>query len=178
MLNVSEFLGGCARTDELTGEVLYDMVRKILPQIVVEIGTGNSTRCLAKALSDIHMGHLYTIDPSNIGKEVMRDLVTKGLDKRVTFIQKYSDHCGREFRDKHINLLFIDGNHYYNSVMTDWKVFTPYMKKGDVVIFHDMNEVEVTKAFNELCSQGSEYYIEQDPPQPGIYTTSIGVIIL
>jgi hypothetical protein len=31
MINVREFLGGCTRTDELTGEVLYELIAKINP---------------------------------------------------------------------------------------------------------------------------------------------------
>ncbi len=178
MLSVMKFLNGCARTDELTGEVLYGLITKALPNLVVEIGTGNSTKCLAKALYDVGNGHLYTIDPSYVGEKVLSDLVNRGIASRVTVIRDYAERCSDIFKGKHINLLFIDGNHCYKSVMLDWNTFTPFMQKGDIVVFHDMHEVDVVKAFNELCLLGYSHYIEQDPPQAGVYTTSIGIITL
>ena len=36
------------------------------------------------------------------------------------------------------SLLFIDGDHRYESVLTDWLLYSPLVKKGGIVVFHDV----------------------------------------
>jgi len=36
-----------------------------------------------------------------------------------------------------IDLLFIDGDHQYGSVLTDWLLYSPLVKPGGIVAFHD-----------------------------------------
>ncbi len=38
---------------------------------------------------------------------------------------------------KQIDLLFIDGNHGYNAVLTDWLLYNSKVRKGGIVAFHD-----------------------------------------
>jgi len=37
-----------------------------------------------------------------------------------------------------IDLLFIDGDHQYASVLTDWLLYSPLVKKGGLIAFHDI----------------------------------------
>jgi cephalosporin hydroxylase len=36
-----------------------------------------------------------------------------------------------------VDLLFIDGNHSYESVLADWLLYSPLVKKGGIIAFHD-----------------------------------------
>lgn len=36
-----------------------------------------------------------------------------------------------------VDLLFIDGDHQYASVLTDWLLYSPLVKRGGIVAFHD-----------------------------------------
>ena len=37
-----------------------------------------------------------------------------------------------------VDLLFIDGDHQYNSVLTDWLLYSPRVKPGGLIAFHDV----------------------------------------
>jgi len=37
-----------------------------------------------------------------------------------------------------VDLLFIDGDHQYTSVLTDWLLYSPLVKEGGLVAFHDV----------------------------------------
>jgi len=37
-----------------------------------------------------------------------------------------------------VDLLFIDGDHHYASVLTDWLLYSPLVKPGGLVAFHDV----------------------------------------
>lgn len=37
-----------------------------------------------------------------------------------------------------VDLLFIDGDHTYKGVKKDWKMYAPMVKKGGIVVFHDI----------------------------------------
>ena len=37
-----------------------------------------------------------------------------------------------------IDLLFIDGDHQYASVLTDWLLYSPLVRPGGLVAFHDI----------------------------------------
>ena len=37
-----------------------------------------------------------------------------------------------------VDLLFIDGDHQYATVLTDWLLYSPLVKRGGLVAFHDV----------------------------------------
>ena len=37
-----------------------------------------------------------------------------------------------------IDVLFIDGDHSYEGVLTDWLLYNPLVRKGGIVAFHDV----------------------------------------
>jgi predicted O-methyltransferase YrrM len=55
-----------------------------------------------------------------------------------------------------IDLLFIDGDHRYDGVKKDWKMYSPLVAKGGLVVFHDIvphpiiPSCQVDKLWNEL----------------------------
>lgn len=40
-------------------------------------------------------------------------------------------------KEKHIDFLFIDGDHHFRGVFTDWSLYSPMFKPGSIVVFHD-----------------------------------------
>jgi predicted O-methyltransferase YrrM len=44
-----------------------------------------------------------------------------------------------------VDLLLIDGDHTYSGVKQDWKMYSPLVKKGGMVVFHDICHHEVFK---------------------------------
>jgi predicted O-methyltransferase YrrM len=55
-----------------------------------------------------------------------------------------------------IDLLFIDGDHTYKGVKQDYEMYSPLVKKGGMIVFHDicdhpaMPDVEVMKYWKEV----------------------------
>lgn len=39
-----------------------------------------------------------------------------------------------------IDVLFIDGDHTYEGVKKDWEAWSPFVKKGGIVFFHDCDD--------------------------------------
>jgi len=57
-----------------------------------------------------------------------------------------------------LDFLFIDGDHTYEGVKKDFEMYSPFVKKGGYIAFHDVNDTElhrqqncnVNKFWNEL----------------------------
>jgi len=59
-------------------------------------------------------------------------------------IEGYSGNVVKKWK-RRINLLFIDGNHEYISVLKDYVNWSKHLKKGGVIIFHDANNLNYNK---------------------------------
>ena len=119
---------------------LYDCA-KSLPEnaVVVEIGTyqGGSAMVMAAAIN----GMVYTIDndPKFETKILDNILLIKGTSEEATLAW-----------DKPIDMLFIDGSHFYADVAKDIINWVPKVKDGGIVCFHDYgSHVDVSVAVNE-----------------------------
>ena len=70
-----------------------------------------------------------------------------------------------------LDVLFIDGDHTYEGVRADWELYSPMVKKGGIVGFHDLilsprfPNVQVGRLFNELATQ---YKTERRQCQYGV----------
>jgi cephalosporin hydroxylase len=64
------------------------------------------------------------------------------------------------FNNKEIDFLFIDGDHTYNGVKQDYKMYGPLVRKGGIIAFHDIGlneEGGVYNLWNEIKSTKKEY---------------------
>jgi predicted O-methyltransferase YrrM len=132
---------------------LLGFARKIKDRnsIVVEIGSylGASSCFLAEGLK---MGKIYCIDTwHNEGMtEGDRDTYkefqenTKKYNDKIIAIRGFSFEATDKLKslNKPISLLFFDGDHSYSGVKTDWDLYSPLLKKGALVIFHDWGWAE------------------------------------
>lgn len=69
----------------------------------------------------------------------------------ATFICKPSNEAVKDWT-KQIDVLFIDGAHWYEGVKDDWNNFSPFVKSGGWVVFHDCDETSpgVVQVFDEI----------------------------
>jgi cephalosporin hydroxylase len=56
-----------------------------------------------------------------------------------------------------LDFLFIDGNHMYDYVKMDFEMYSPLVKKGGIVAFHDIGESEEGGVFNLWNSLKQNY---------------------
>lgn len=54
--------------------------------------------------------------------------------------------------NRDIDVLFIDADHTYEGCLDDWNNFSPFVKKGGWVVFHDCDDTSpgVVKVFDEI----------------------------
>lgn len=123
---------------------------------IVEIGSwvGKSTSLLAKGCSIRNEGIVYAIDHFK-GRPGKEDLYYRGLSKNETIFDRFTKNIkeigleayikvfkmySQEARGKindNIRLLFIDGDHEYESVYRDIKLFEGLVNSGGIIAIHD-----------------------------------------
>lgn len=71
--------------------------------------------------------------------------------KGANFIHKPSNEVKKTWTLP-IQVLFIDGDHSYEGVKADWDNFSPFVKEGGWILFHDCDETSpgVVKLFDEI----------------------------
>jgi len=113
---------------------------------VVEIGTffGGTAVNIARHLPldldvalwtiDIFEGYSCGIDPVSIYRELAEF-------ERVFVLIGNSNRIGR-YWSRGIGVLFIDGGHDYNTVSTDFNLWSQYVIPGGVIAMHDAKAIE------------------------------------
>lgn len=141
--------------------VLYDLVK---PKTVLEIGTHEG--------GTLYWWVKYAAEHSSIASIDDQGLISTGeankwAPETVTVNclkgNSSSEEAIRFAKDLgHIDWLFIDGGHSYEQVEEDWSNYSPLVKKGGIIIFHDIlphapyegQPCEVDLLWNELKQQG------------------------
>lgn len=123
------------------GPYLYVLAEFASPLgAVVEIGSwkGKSTIWLAKACEAVPGARIFAIDPHREGseQEFRRNVKMAGVDAILTPIVAPSVEALKGW-DRPIGLLWIDGDHRYESVKSDFFGWEPFVVEGGVVAFHD-----------------------------------------
>jgi len=115
--------------------LLYGLVRTIVPNVVVEIGSarGMSTCALALACRQNATGKVYAIDPhksnawsdggtSNETYDFLRERLSRyKLERWCEVLKMTSAEAFRNWSQS-IDLIFIDGDHSYEGVKTDFEL--------------------------------------------------------
>ena len=109
--------------------------------MMVEIGSlkGCSASVIGEYVKSLG-GHLFCIDPwseadvlatfrSNMNELKLQDVVHPMVMK--------SNVASTVFQDNTLDLVFIDGEHYYKSVMEDIALWYPKLKQGGIMCGHD-----------------------------------------
>jgi predicted O-methyltransferase YrrM len=99
------------------------------------------------ALKENGNGRLYAVDPhtstnwndedsTNTYDILRRHLSELNSTEVVTVVRKPSGQALSSV-PRPIDFLFIDGDHSYEGVKSDWQLFTPHMAAFGIVIFYD-----------------------------------------
>ncbi|MGC9610773.1 MAG: class I SAM-dependent methyltransferase [Minisyncoccia bacterium] len=160
--------------DPPTSEFLYGLTRLMYPRVAVEIGTykGNAAIAIGQALKDNGRGVLHTIDP--VEQELVYTAIRKSGFKSTVFFHKgFSGDVIPRLNLSYIDLVFIDGDHSYESVRKDFELVAHLIPKGGVIVFHDVL-VDIAQGFD-----GPRRVIEEIQKlkewRVNIYSTEAGV---
>jgi predicted O-methyltransferase YrrM len=127
------------------GMWLYKNCRNRGLRSVLEIGTcyGYSTLFILAAISKNTVGHLTSIDPTVRTAWhgiALRSIEKVGAGQYYRHIEDRSDRAGIDLAREGatFDLIFIDGNHRFDDVLTDFYLFAQLCEKGGQVVFDDM----------------------------------------
>jgi hypothetical protein len=140
------------------------------PRLFVQLGThyGYSYFTFCQAIDRLGLGTVaYAVDTWKgdeharfYDESVFRSVETRNREKYATFsslIRSTFDDAVDYFSDGSVDLLHIDGRHFYNDVMRDFMLWRQKLTEEAVVLFHDTNvrehEFSVWKFFEKVTAQ-------------------------
>lgn len=148
-IDLNELIGRGSYVENLTdmcpfSAVLAGLVIALDARVVLEIGTGhlNSAKSFLYGLEKTD-GILYSCDPIKEWPSFVHP--------RFRYFQQSSRELSKTWSHQ-IDCLFIDGNHSFSECKKDFLEFSPFVRVGGLVIFHD------------TCSQfefGCEHFVKE-----------------
>ena len=133
----------------------YKVCENINPEIIVEIGIrrGGTLRVLSSMLNS--EGIVINIDMQD-------DIVWDQMDypcnafriNGSSFDKNIVTKLKKCLKGKKIDVLFIDGEHSYENVMQDYKIFSNLVRSGGIIAVHDIYYLdEVARAWKDIPSE-------------------------
>jgi cephalosporin hydroxylase len=159
------------------------------PRAVVEIGTDEGGTLFLWARVAAPDALLVAVDDRPLGPTGTRSpwaIVRRAFaldSQRIELLIPRDSHdpaTANEVRGlvhgREVDFLFVDGDHSYEGVKRDWELFSPLVRPGGLVAFHDVNEKRhpgVIRFWRELeKSHDTTKLVANDPPG----TFGIGVV--
>ena len=134
----------------------YDLIANVRPETVVELGSfyGCSIFAFAQAVKDLQLKTvLWGVDLWEIFDEFTKDDYKEDVfdsflqvrdkcydEKYVKMLRMSFDEALDKFDNKSIDILHIDGSHYYDDVKHDFETWKPKLKDDAIVLFHDISD--------------------------------------
>lgn len=131
--------------------------------IALEIGSyvGASACYLVAGLARVD-GHLFCVDTwhnetmpggeRDTFDEFLRN--TSNVKKWISVIRKKSGELNIDDTSKQLDFVFIDGDHSYLSVKTDFECTSRWVSEDGIVVFHDSNFEGVSRIIGEALASG------------------------
>lgn len=139
------------RSFHLQGHIIYDLIELLDKEEVVYAEIGSYCGASASlALSNDRVSEVFCIDPLNLSsshfkgslsqEETLKKNISKVKTKAKSVIFKNfssDEKVLKFFKNKKIDILYIDGDHTFSGVMSDWNNFKDSVAKGGFVVFDD-----------------------------------------
>lgn len=160
-------------------EILSEM-EKVNPKVILEIGTrqGYSSRAFYEAF---HPELLITVDI--LSESEMPGGIQKVQSPGVHYVVGDTNKIGTAIEvkellgDKKVDVLFIDGDHMEQTVKRDFKNYSPFVRKGGLVVMHDIQEqrvdLEVWKVWPEIKANN---FTKEIPMHEGACAAGVGFV--
>ena len=139
---------------------------------LVEIGVwhGVNTKKLRQVMGN--EGIIYAIDPFEPGKfglswqkTIAHAEAAKAKNGKIVWLEDFSDKAIEQFKQietQPIDFMFIDGDHSYEGIKTDWTLWSPLVKTGGIVALHDSHSYEGRNLGHVGAQQYTQEVILQD----------------
>jgi len=177
-------LGGIQKKGEL--EPMIRLVRELRPRVVVEIGSaqGGTLFAWCKASPsdalvvsiDLPGGDFGGVQGDTYGKRDHRLMARyRRADQTLKFVQGNSqsertrDALLKLLDGRPVDFLFIDGDHAYEGVKRDYELYSPLVREGGVIGFHDVVNhpaeplCQVDRFWNEIKDEaGGREFVDRN----------------
>lgn len=125
--------------------IIYDIISSINGDNVTYMEIGSYAGASASLMSSHpKVKKVYSLD---IGNPILKEIPIKNVNYfktdmcQYTYIEGNSLHSSTVSKVKdeisEVDVLFIDGDHSYNAVISDFKSYSPLVKDGGYIIFDD-----------------------------------------
>jgi predicted O-methyltransferase YrrM len=155
---------------------LYDTPERIGAGTYLEVGTyeGRSSLCMASGMKDNNIdAHLITIDAFDLThrdrmnkegevapkyerpgrfEEVAARFEDKGYVEQIELIRGFSVDVAEKYQESFQSgfvFIFIDADHSYAGCKSDFETWSPMLKSGGEMAFHDTNLPEIDRVIAE-----------------------------
>jgi predicted O-methyltransferase YrrM len=137
---------------------------KVKPKVILEIGTaGGDTLFLFSNVAH-EEAILISVDLyQTIEKRILFKYIKK--EKQKIFLIQGDSHSIKTLRkiegilrDDKVDFLFIDGDHSYEGVKKDFEMYSPLVRKGGIIAFHDIIPDYYTRYGIKTGSWAGEVY--------------------
>ncbi|MDF1654203.1 MAG: class I SAM-dependent methyltransferase [Coxiellaceae bacterium] len=151
-----------------------DLVKAKAPELVVELGShyGDSFFSFCQSVSENQLAtRCVAIDTWEgdhqtgfYGDEIYQQVVAENVRYQSfsTLMRMTFDDAVKQFEDKSIDILHIDGLHTYEAVSHDFATWLCKIRPGGIVLFHDTvivrDDFGVYKFWDEISSQYQDTY--------------------
>jgi cephalosporin hydroxylase len=148
--------------DEIKNLLL--ILDKVKPKVILEIGTaGGGTLFLFSNIAH-EEAILISVDLyQTIEKRILFRYIKK--EKQKIFLIQGDSHSIETLRKiegilkgRKVNFLFIDGDHSYEGVKKDFEMYSPLVRKGGIIAFHDIIPDYYTRYGIKTGSWAGEVY--------------------
>jgi predicted O-methyltransferase YrrM len=145
---------------------LVELARDTAPgTAIVEVGTfrGRSTTALALGSRLGRRNRVFAVDPHEKFTGVFggafgpkdqaalyRNITRADVGDIVAVVSLPSRAAARSWTEKNVSLLWIDGDHRYEAVFSDYSAWSGFLIAGGIVAFHDRAALGVAKLVEEL----------------------------
>jgi len=131
--------------------MLYEIIYESKFDNVLEIGVrqGQSSRTILSALFENQCGLLTSVDLGDRTERIYPHLLP--FWENIVG-DSHKQNTLDAVKDKEYDLLLIDGDHTYEGVKLDYKMYSPLVKEGGYIFFHDVinKDCGVPKFWEEL----------------------------
>jgi len=137
---------------------------KVKPKVILEIGTARGgTLFLFSNVAD-EEATLISVDLNQtIEKRILFKYIKK--EKQKIFLIQGDSHSIETLKKiegilkgRNVDFLFIDGDHSYEGVKKDFEMYSPLVRKGGIIAFHDIIPDYYTKYGIKTDSWAGEVY--------------------
>ena len=152
------------------GPFVFWLIEALRPQRFVELGThhGYSYFCACQAIQRLELDtRCYAVDTWKgdqhagfYGEEVYLN-VCAAHDRYSSFsrlVRSTFDEALEHFQDGSIDLLHIDGQHFYENIKHDFESWLPKLSDRSVVILHDTNVRENHFGVSHFWQEIKDHY--------------------